>query len=72
MEEKRLERPLDDIILGGVCSGLGKYFSIDPVLVRVAFLFAFFGLGSGGLIYLLLWVVMPEATQTGPNDIDFG
>ena len=44
----------------GVCGGLGNYFDIDPTVVRIAFLVAFFGFGSGLLVYLILAVAMPS------------
>ena len=39
---KRLYRSLDDRMVGGVCSGLGEYFGIDPTLVRLAFVIGLF------------------------------
>jgi phage shock protein PspC (stress-responsive transcriptional regulator) len=59
--EKRLFRNPDDRVLGGVCSGLGAYFGIDSVWVRLGFAFAFFFAGSGLLLYIILWAVIPEA-----------
>jgi phage shock protein C len=45
---KQLRRPLDDRIVAGVCSGLGRYFGVDPVLVRVGFaIFAAAPWGAG-------------------------
>ena len=64
-----LRRSLDDRVLGGVCGGIGRYFGIDPVLVRVAFTVLAVGLGSGILIYLLACLVIPEegpGEQVGP------
>lgn len=59
MEERRLYRSKTDSTIGGVCGGLGKYFSIDPTLIRLVFvLLAVFG-GGGVLIYLILWIVIP-------------
>lgn len=56
---KRLERDLQNRVLGGVCSGLGNYFDVDPTIWRVLF-FILFWLGlSGLLIYIILWMVMP-------------
>ena len=56
---KRLERDLQNRVLGGVCSGLGNYFEVDPTIWRVLF-FILFWLGlSGLLIYIILWMVMP-------------
>jgi phage shock protein PspC (stress-responsive transcriptional regulator) len=62
--EKRLFRNPDDRILGGVCSGLGAYFGIEQVWIRLAFAFAFFFAGSGLLLYIILWIVIPEAKTT--------
>jgi phage shock protein PspC (stress-responsive transcriptional regulator) len=57
---RRLYRDPDNCILGGVCSGLGAYFEIDPVLVRVIFVLLVF-LGFGPLAYIILWIVVPKA-----------
>lgn len=61
-EPKRLRRDPRNKVLGGVCSGVSNYMNIDPVFLRALFLIAFFIFGSGLLIYLLLWIAMPEAT----------
>lgn len=55
---KRLVRK--DKKIFGVCGGLGDYFGIDPTLVRVLFLVAVLGFGSGLLLYIILALVMPE------------
>lgn len=60
-ERKRLYRDEDDAILGGVCSGLGNYFDVDPVFIRVIWAIAFFTFGFGFLVYIILWVVIPKA-----------
>lgn len=61
---RRLFRSADDGVLGGVCSGIGHYFGIDPIWLRVAFLVAFFFAGSGPVIYLILWIAIPRAVTT--------
>ncbi len=58
---KRLYRSRDNRMLGGVCGGLAEYFNIDPTLVRLAFLILFLAAGSGPLLYLVMWVIVPEA-----------
>ena len=58
--EKRLFRSRTDRMLGGVCGGLGNYFSVDPSLMRLAFVLLFVFGGSGFLLYLILWIVLPE------------
>ena len=57
--EKRLVKSSDKKLFG-VCGGLGNYFDIDPTVVRIIFLIAFFGFGSGLLVYLILAVAMPS------------
>lgn len=62
--EKRLFRNPDDRVLGGVCSGLGAYFGIEQTWIRLAFALAFFFGGTGLLLYIILWIVIPEAKTT--------
>ena len=60
MEKKRLYKSESDKKICGVCSGIAKYFSIDPTLVRLG-LVAFCVLGgSGVLAYIVCALVMPE------------
>jgi phage shock protein C len=60
MEPKRLYRSRKDRILGGVCGGMGNYFNLDPVLVRVTWAVLFFAAGVGFLAYILAWIIVPE------------
>ena len=57
---KRLYRSEDDRIVAGVCSGVGDYFNVDPVLVRVAWIISIFIWGGGIWIYLLAWLLIPR------------
>lgn len=59
--EKRLLRSRTDRSLAGVCGGVAEYFGWDPTLVRVAWIILTLLGGSGILLYLIMWVVMPEA-----------
>ncbi len=60
-DSKRLYRDTDDVIIGGVASGIAKYFGIDPVVTRVLFvIFGVFG-GFGIPTYILLWIIVPAA-----------
>ena len=61
---KRLFRNPDDKIIGGVSSGLAAYFGIDPIWIRLIWVALFFGWGTGILLYIILWIVMPEAKTT--------
>lgn len=62
--KKRLYRDGDNKVLGGVCSGIGHYFGIDPVWLRIALLLLLFFAGTGILLYIILWISMPEAKTT--------
>jgi phage shock protein C len=58
---KQLLRPTDDRILAGVSSGIGRYFGIDPVLIRVGFaIMAVTTWGVGLLAYPIMWFLIPE------------
>jgi phage shock protein C len=60
MEPKRFYRSRTDRKVGGVAAGLGEYFLMDPMLVRLLFVVLTFAGGGGVLIYLILWIVTPE------------
>ena len=62
---KKLYRDKDSGVIAGVCSGLGHYFGVDPVWIRIVLvLLVFAGFGTGLLAYLILWLVTPEAVTT--------
>src|SRR4051812_31587213 len=58
----QLRRSSTDKMLGGVCGGLAEYSGIDPLLWRIGFVALAFAGGSGILVSLLLWLLMPHAT----------
>lgn len=58
--EKKYYLSTTDKKIGGVCGGLAEYFEIDALLVRLLFVFLFFSLGGGLLLYLLLWILAPK------------
>jgi phage shock protein PspC (stress-responsive transcriptional regulator) len=58
-------RNSNDSILGGVCSGIAHYLKIDPTIIRLLFaIITFGGFGSGILIYIVLWFVLPTKALT--------
>lgn len=57
---KRLVRSNTDKFVAGVCGGIANYFEIDSIIVRIVFLLITFSGGAGVLIYVILWVIMPE------------
>ncbi|MFA7445829.1 MAG: PspC domain-containing protein [Flavobacteriaceae bacterium] len=61
---KKLYRDTEGGILGGVLAGLGHYFGIDKVWLRIIFALLFIFYGTGFLLYIILWIVMPEAKTT--------
>ena len=61
---KRLYRDTDNSYVGGVSSGLAHYFGIDAIWIRLIWILLIFGAGTGVLLYILLWILVPEATTT--------
>lgn len=64
---KQLRRPTTDRMIAGVASGLGRYFNVDPTLVRVTFaVVAVLTGGLGLLAYPVMWFLMPEEPANAP------
>jgi len=61
---KRFFRDPDDKILGGVSGGIGAYMNIDTVWIRLLWVILFFGYGFGIIFYIILWIIIPEASST--------
>lgn len=61
MEEqvKKFYRTANDKKIAGVCGGIGLYFNIDPLVIRIIFLVLLLGYGSGLLIYLIICLLTP-------------
>jgi phage shock protein PspC (stress-responsive transcriptional regulator) len=55
-----LVRPRDGRMIAGVCAGLARRFGTSPFLVRVLFVVSLLLPGPQILVYLVLWVIMPE------------
>jgi len=60
----RMYRDPDKRIIGGVCSGMGAYWDIEPWIIRVVFLALAMAGGLGIIVYLILYIVLPEAKTT--------
>ena len=60
---KRLYRSRSDRWIFGVCGGFGEYFNLDPILIRVLFVIFTLVFGSGILIYLLMWLIIPQEPE---------
>ena len=62
MQTRKLRRSRSDRRIAGVCAGLATYFGTDPTLVRLVFvLLGLPGGVPGTVLYLILWLVMPES-----------
>jgi phage shock protein C len=69
--QSRLVRPENGRVLAGVCAGLANWIGLDVTLVRIIFLFLGFMTGSGLLIYIILWVVMPSSNESSTAQTDW-
>ena len=56
-----MRRSTEDRMIAGVCGGLGRYFNTDPLWFRLGFVVVTLAGGAGVLIYLIAWIVIPEA-----------
>ena len=61
---KKLYRDKENSFLGGVLSGLGHYFGVDPLWLRIIMVILFFGFATGLVLYIILWILIPEAVTT--------
>ncbi len=61
---RRLYRDTDNSYIGGVAEGLGHYFGLDALWIRLIWVILFFSAGTGVLLYILLWALIPEAKTT--------
>ena len=62
--DKRFFRNPDEKMIAGVCSGIAAWLHLDPVWIRLIFLVSLAAGGFGLLVYLVLWIVIPEAKTT--------
>jgi phage shock protein C len=57
---KRLYRQPKGKIIAGICTGLGEYFDIDPVIFRIMFIVSFVMASMGFWIYVVIWIITPK------------
>ncbi|MCK5840273.1 MAG: PspC domain-containing protein [Bacteroidales bacterium] len=60
MEQSRLYRSFTDRIIGGVAGGFGEYLNVDPLIIRIIFVVMAIAGGGGLIVYILLWIFIPE------------
>ena len=61
---KRLYRDKENGMIGGVMAGLGHYLGVDSLWLRILMVILFFGFGTGLFVYIVLWILIPEAITT--------
>ena len=57
---KKLFRSNKNRVFGGVCGGIGEFTEIDPVIIRLLCVCFFFVFGTGLIMYLLSWLIIPN------------
>jgi phage shock protein C len=63
---KQLFRPKKNRILGGVCAGLGEHLDVDPTVIRLIWaVVSVLSIGTGIIIYILAWIIIPEEDTGG-------
>jgi len=62
-DNRKLFRDPDDHLIGGVCAGIANYFDVETVWIRIAFALAFCFGGTGLMLYIILWIVVPKAAN---------
>lgn len=65
-QPRKLYRSQTDRKVAGVCGGLAEYFNVDPTLIRVLFIVLAVCGGAGLVLYLAMWIVVPEASKASP------
>lgn len=60
---KKLYRNPDDRVLGGVSGGIASFFGSDPTVIRLLFVLSIFLGGAGLILYIILWIITPEASS---------
>ncbi|GAC56154.1 hypothetical protein GOHSU_04_00230 [Gordonia hirsuta DSM 44140 = NBRC 16056] len=57
---RKLRRSRQDRMIAGICGGLAEYFGVDATWVRIAFVVSILLPGPQVLLYLLLWLIIPQ------------
>ena len=69
---KKLYRSKKNRMIAGVCAGLAEYFNIDPTVVRLIYILLtiFTAIAPFVIIYLIMWIIIPNQTESINTDID--
>ncbi len=66
--KNKLYRSKKNCVIGGVCGGIAEYFDIDPTLVRLLAILIFFFGGSGIIVYIIGWIIIPQNPNGNTED----
>jgi phage shock protein C len=69
-EVKKLYRSRKARMLAGICGGLGEYFNVDPTMMRLIYVLATIFLPFMILVYLVMWVIVPEEPEAASDVVD--
>ena len=69
-EPRRLVRVREGRVIGGVATGLGRYFNLDPIIFRIGAIVLVLVGGAGLLAYLAAWLLIPDETAPGEPATD--
>ncbi len=70
MSSKKLYRIPSEGMIAGICAGLGEYLGLDPTVVRLVFVLLAFGGGSGVLIYIIMWLIVPIKPESALTSVE--
>jgi phage shock protein C len=70
MTSKRLYRIPKEGMIAGICAGLGEYLDLDPTVIRLIFVLLAFGGGSGVLIYIIMWLIVPIKPESAQKSVE--
>ena len=71
-KSNRLYRSSTSRIFGGVAGGIAEYFDVDPIIIRMLFVIIAFAGGGGVLVYVILWIAIPQRPILPPDYSGFG
>lgn len=71
-KSKILYRSKKDRIISGVAGGIGEYFEVDPLIIRIVFILLALSGGSGIAVYIILWILIPQEGENRSKGDDIG
>ncbi|HET9779157.1 MAG TPA: PspC domain-containing protein [Propionibacteriaceae bacterium] len=66
-EPRKLYRSRTQRMVAGVCGGLAEYFNVDTTVIRVLFLILTLFGGAGLVVYVVMWILVPDASKAPPT-----